>query len=124
VTDTRGIAGDLRRNPFPSMNDTEYELFLLTVESAVAKGVAVAMTAYRQENCADHENRTEALETVTFGKAEKGVTGLDQRVENNDRRITELIDSINWFKKLVYGAFITAFVGLAVGIIQFAIIGK
>ena len=78
-----GIAGDRRRNPFPYMNDTEYELFIYTIEKAVSTGVKTAMSEYRKENCEGHIERTIALETSVFGRREKGIVGLDEQVAEN-----------------------------------------
>ena len=85
-----GIAGDRRRNPFPSMNDTEYELFIYTIEKAVSTGVKTAMSEYRKENCEGHIERTIALETSVFGRREKGIVGLDEQVAENAAAIGTL----------------------------------
>jgi hypothetical protein len=118
--DARGIAGDRRRNPFPSLNDTEYELFLLTIEKCVAAGVASAMDKYQKSNCLPHVVDTDHLKAAVFGATESGVIGLDDRVGSLERAMATL-SRVTW---VAVSAFIVAFTGLLVGLIQFAIIGK
>jgi uncharacterized protein (UPF0303 family) len=118
--DARGIAGDRRRNPFPSLNDTEYELFLLTIEKCVAAGVESAMDKYQKSSCLPHAVDIEHVKATVFGSAENGVAGLDDRVNGLERSMATL-SRITW---VAVSAFIVAFIGLLVGLIQFAVIGK
>jgi len=120
ANDTTGIVGDRRRNPFPSMNDTEYELFLLTIEKSVNKGVSEAMAKYRQNSCEPHVTSTGHLNTAVFGSTEHGIIGLDDRVSSLERAMATL-SRVTW---IAVSAFIVAFIGLLVGIIQFAIVGR
>jgi hypothetical protein len=122
--DTRGIAGDRRRNPFPSLNDTEYELFLTTIERVVGASVKAAMQEFRADNCAKHIKRTDHLEAVVFGRTEAGVVGLDQRTAIIEGFMQRLDDDRVWFKRMVYSAFATAIVGVLIGVVQFVIIGR
>jgi hypothetical protein len=74
--------------------------------------------------------RTTNLEGCVFGRTEVGIRGLDQRVATNETSITDLRASLNvwnedrrWLKRAVYSALIVAAVSLAVGLVQFALLG-
>ena len=60
-------------------NDQSWVLETM-IERAVSRGIAAGLRAYQEGNCADHLERTEALEATVFGRAEKGVVGLKERV--------------------------------------------
>lgn len=122
--DPRSIVGDRRRNPFPSMTEAEYQLFLATIREQVTAGVTAAMASYRKDNCEDHVERTEHIETAVFGRRELGVVGMDETLARHDRQLDELLQSITFFQRLIYGTLATALVGLLIGLVQFAIIGK
>jgi hypothetical protein len=122
--DVHGIVGDRRRNPFPSMTETEYQLFRATIREDVTAGVTAAMTAYRRDNCEAHVERTEHLEAVVFGRTEKKIKGLDARMEVVEAELCNLIDGIKWSKRLVYSSLVVGTLGLLFGLIQLAIIGK
>lgn len=129
--EARGISGDRRRNPFPSLNDTEYELFLLTVEKCVAAGVEKAMVNYRQDNCGPHLTSTEHLKTTVFGSTERGIVGLDQRMSENEKlatdnatAISDLLGVFAKFRWIIYTGVLLALIGIIAAIVQAAIIGK
>lgn len=111
--DAHGIAGDRRRNPFPSMTETEYQLFLLTVEKRVEAGVTRAMVAYRHDNCGPHLESTDHLKTVVFGSSERGIVGLDQRVAENTVAIRSMSTYITWLKVTLTASLLSLVVGLA-----------
>lgn len=122
--DVRGLAGDRRRNPFPSLNDTEFELLRATIREDVQTGVHAGMTEFKKDNCADHQNRTRALEVAVFGSRESGIVGMDENVARHERELSELSDNIKWGKRLVYGAFVTGVVAIIVATIQVIVLGR
>lgn len=107
--DSRGLAGDRRRNPFPSLNDTEYELLMEKIESAAERGADKAVDRFVQSNCLRHEERTEHVETAVFGRSESGIVGLDERMRSVERSLGYAAKSL-W---IAIGAFIVAVVGVA-----------
>ena len=111
--ESRGIAGDRRRNPFPSLNDTEYELFLATIREQVSAGVRAALA----EDCVRKCSRVEDIEATVFGRAERGVVGLDDRLRAAESTL-ETLRRITW---LAVGAMITSFVALVVAIFELTI---
>jgi len=122
---TEGLVGDRRKNPFPSMTETEYRLFLATIRECVQTGVANAMKDYRTENCLGHQERTERVETAVFGRRELGIVGMDETIDKQGREIDAMRDEMKalaedrkWFKRLVIGAIVIASIGLVFGIIQ------
>ena len=108
----RGIDGDRRHNPFPSMSDTEYAYFLLVLETTVSKGVSKAMDRYRVDNCIGHMDRTKALEHVVFGSKENSIIGLDQIADNNAVAIKAMSGYITWLKAALTVSMLSLIVGL------------
>lgn len=109
MDETSGIVGDRRRNPFPSMNDTEYALFLLTIRQAVNEGVAEAMSKYQKDNCLPHQENTKDVMETLYGHDDD--PGLVERVRNVER-------AVGWAAKSLWvaiGAVIIAVVGLGLG---------
>lgn len=106
---TNGLAGDRRRNPFPSMNDTEYELFLLTIKQTVNEGVAQAMVKYQNDNCLPHQGNTKEVMETLYGHDDD--PGLVERVRNVER-------AVGWASRSLWiaiGAVLIAVVGLGLG---------
>ena len=56
-----------RKNPFPSLNQTEYELFLATVRHEARVGAEQAIRKHIDSLCIYHREETETLKTVVFG---------------------------------------------------------
>jgi hypothetical protein len=129
--DVKGLAGDRRRNPFPSLNETEYALFMATLREEVRAGVTAAMDKYQKANCIPHQEDTAHLKIAVFGQRENGIVGLDEMADRNRRDIeaiqadlAAMADDRKWFKRMVYSALFVAVVGLVIGLVQFAILGK
>jgi len=112
--DAKGLAGDRRRNPFPSLNDTEYALLIATMERAAEMGAQKAVDRYMRGACEQHMERTTKLETVVFGSSETGVVGLDQQIHEN----AAAISSLKKFGWLLLGAAISA---LALGLVEIVV---
>lgn len=100
----------------------------MLIERAVSKGIADGMAHFQESNCADHQARTDHLETLVFGRTERGIVGLDQRMaaqESETQALTKAIDDMvgdrKWFRRMVYSALFVSCVGLVFGLIQFAI---
>jgi hypothetical protein len=110
------VMHDRRRNPFPSLNDTEYALFLATIRDEARTGVEEAL----QRDCVRVCPRIEAVESVVFGASERGVIGLDDRMRAVEGAVTTL-RRVTW---LAVGALITGGIGLLIGLIQFAVLGR
>ena len=119
-----GPAGERRRNPFPSLNDTEYELLMEKIERAASAGAQKAIQQYLATSCEGHQERTEHLESTVFGRREAGVVGMDETLARHERQLAELLESIVWFKRLVYGATVSALVALLFAIAQLALTGR
>lgn len=115
-SETDGIIGDRRRNPFPSLTDTEYELFRAQMREEARRGAEAAITAHLKDFCQDHIARMDALEAVVFGRRERGIVGLDQRMDNIDKAIGNAARAM-W---LAIGAVIVAVVGIIIS----AVFGK
>ena len=109
--EARGITGDRRRNPFPSLNDTEYELFLATIREQVAAGVRAALA----EDCVRRCSRVEEIEATVFGRPD--VVGLDDRLRAAESTL-ETLRRITW---LSVGAMLTSLMALAVAVSRSAI---
>ena len=120
----RGTSGDRRRNPFPSFTDTEYELFMATIREEARIGASSAISAHLTGFCDEHRERTEHVEAVVFGRSERGIVGLDQRVANVEGVMERWDDDRVWFKRMVYSALTVAVIGVAIGLIQFALLGR
>jgi len=122
--ESRGIAGDRRRNPFPAFSDTEYELFRAQMREEARLGAEAAITAHLGEFCAGHRERTEHLEACVFGRTEKGIVGLDNRVLSLEGTVHTWEDDRKWFKRMLYGALTVATIGLLVAVAQVIVLGK
>jgi hypothetical protein len=115
MTDTRGLAGDRRRNPFPSLNDTEYALWVATMREEIRGAVEAGMEKYRKDNCLEHQSATERLRKEVYGNGE---SGLCQRVEAVEGTVAQL-RRVTW---TAVSALIIGFIGLLIGLVQFAIL--
>lgn len=91
------------------------------VKEGVREGVADAL---KDPRCPRPCEDVDALQSVVFGRTEKGIVGLDQRTDRNERQLTELLESIVWFKRLLYGALASGSVALLATLIQFAFTGR
>lgn len=107
-----GLAGDRRRNPFPSLSATEYELFLATIRHQARLGAEQAISKHINTLCAGHRDDTDALKVVVYGSREKNVLGLDQQLDEHSAVLKKLIADIEWSKRLVYTAIVTGTVSL------------
>lgn len=108
---TAGLTGDRRRNPFPSLNDTEYELFRAQMREEARRGAEAAIAAHLGQFCEDHRERTEHLESAVFGRSEANVVGMDERLRGVERSLGYAAKAL-W---IAIGAFIVAVVGLLFG---------
>jgi len=113
-----------KSNPFPAFSNTEYELFRAMIREEARKGAESAIGNHLQDFCAQHRQRTEDVETVVFGRTERGIVGLDQRTAQMERVITEWEDERKWFKRMLYAAITVAVIGLIVTLVQFWILGN
>jgi hypothetical protein len=113
-----------RLNPFPAFSDTEYELFMATIRHEARCGAEAAISAHLSGFCEEHRQRTEALEAVVFGRAERGILGLDSRTLAMEHVIVEWEDERKWFKRMLYGALTVAVFGLIITVTQILIVGK
>lgn len=91
------------------------------VREGVREGVSDAL---KDPRCPRPCESMDALQAVVFGRTEKGIVGLDQRTDHNERQLTELLDSIVWFKRLLYGALASGTVALLFTLVQFAFTGR
>ena len=112
--DVKAPSEDRRRNPFPSLNDTEFELMMEKMERAAESGAQRAVDRYMKTSCEAHLRRTRALETVVFGSSETNVIGLDQQIRENAAAIA----SLKKFGWLLLGATVSA---LALGVVEIAV---
>jgi len=110
--------------------DQSWSLEML-IERAVSKGISEGMASFQESNCADHQARTDHLETVVFGRTESGIVGLDQRLTTQEAEtkgiakvLDGMVDDRKWFKRMVYSALFVSCVGLVFGLIQFAVLGR
>ena len=108
--EVRGIAGDRRRNPFPSLNDTEYELLMEKIEGAAERGAQRAVGAY-MKSCEGHLARTDHIEATVFGRAEANVVGMDERLRSVERSLGYAAKAL-W---IAIGACIISVVGVIFG---------
>jgi hypothetical protein len=89
------------------LNDTEYELFLLTVETVVAAGVGTAMDVYHKNNCLEHVERTERLEQTSID--------VDRRLLSIEATVMQL-RRVTW---TAVAALIVGFVGVILALTDF-----
>jgi len=132
--DLRGFVGDRRANPFSAFNETEYQLLIAIIGEAAEESAcrAAQKTAELVGNaCCAHIDRTSSLEAVVFGRAERGIVGIDQRMAESERdrkdirgEMKAMADDRVWFRRMVYSAIFIGVVGLAISLIQFALIGR
>ena len=132
--DLRGFVGDRRANPFSAFNETEYQLLIAIIGEAAEESAcrAAQKTAELVGNaCKTHTERTASLEAVVFGRTELGVVGIDQRMAESERDRKDIRDEMKamnddrvWFRRLVYSSIFIGIVGLAIGLVQFVIIGR
>lgn len=111
--DTTGIIGDRRRNPFAGFSDAEYLLFRAQMREEARQGAEEAITAHFGRFCTEHRERTESLETVVFGRRERGVVGLDQRMDIVEGAISRAARAL-W---VAVSAIIVAVVGFLVSML-------
>jgi hypothetical protein len=90
MSDGRGLSGDRRRNPFPSLNDTEYELLMSRMSEAAENGAKKAIADHLQHACDEHKERTRKLEVVLLGDRELEVVGVVQQTDDNAKAIASM----------------------------------
>jgi len=112
-----------RRNPFPAFTDTEYELFMATIREEARNGARSAIAEHLDDYCKQHRERTENIEAVVFGRAERGIVGLDQRMARAEETVTAWADDRQWFKRMVYTAVVTAVVGVIIAVVPILLNG-
>lgn len=121
--DEASPTGDRRRNPFPAFTDVEYELFMATIREEARKGAELAICTHLKDHCGEHRRRTEAVEAVVFGRAERGVRGLDDRILRVEETVEAWADDRQWFKRMVYAAVVTAVVGVIIAVVPILLNG-
>jgi len=116
-------------NDFPSITPTESALFHALIKQTAQEAAERAVEKLQGTHCVVQNNRISSLEGCVFGRSEHGVRGLDERMSNAEHSQKSLQDSIQkweedrrWLKRTVYAAVIVAVIGLAVGLLQFALI--
>jgi N6-adenosine-specific RNA methylase IME4 len=99
-------------NPFPSMSNTEYELFKSMIREEARKGAETAIGDHLQDFCAQHRHRTEALETAIFGRREAGIIGMDEAIDMLKEDIKEVKTYVAWLKVTLTASLLSLVVGL------------
>lgn len=108
--DARGIAGDRRRTPFPSLTETEYRLFLATVREEVRRGVEAAL----DEDCVRRCQRVEGIEALVRGDSTRAIVGIDERLRDAEATLATL-RRVTW---LAVGAMLTSLSALLLAVSQ------
>ncbi len=114
----------------PGFDEQQSFTIETVVERAVTKGVQKGISGYRDEHCREHLERTVALEAVVFGRTERGIVGLDQRMSDSEKDRKALHDVIRrqeedrrWTRRLFISAIVVASIGVVFNIVQFIALG-
>lgn len=120
-----------RRQTIPGFTADQTWSVKQVIREAVSEGVKQGITEFQETNCFIHQKRTEAIETVVFGRTEAGVVGLDQRMASSeqDRLLIHQVmqrqeDDRKWTRRVFYSAIVVAGVGLIFNVIQLVVLGK